>query len=62
MLKVVIELEFEKTEDRLSDLLSYPNDVYDYLYELMDDGSLDYTVYDGDNVNNVFVVRKAYRP
>ena len=62
MLKVVIVLEFEKTEDRLSDLLSYPNDVYDYLNELMDDGSLDYTVYDGDNVNNVFVVRKAYRP
>lgn len=62
MLKVVIELEFEKTEDRLSDLLSYPNDVYDYLNELMDDGSLDYTVYDGDNVNNVFVVRKSYRP
>ena len=53
MLKVVIELEFEKTEDRLSDLLSYPNNVYDYLNELMNDGSLDYTVYDGD---------KAYLP
>jgi len=48
MLKVVIQLEFEKTKDRLSDLLSYPNDVYDYLNELMNDGSLDYTVYDGD--------------
>jgi len=53
MLKVVIELEFEKTEDKLSDLLGYPNDVYDYLNELMDDGLLDYTVYDGD---------KAYLP
>ena len=46
MPKVVIELEFGKTERNIQRVMD--RDVYDYLYDLMEDGLLDYTVYDGD--------------
>tara|TARA_R100000008_G_scaffold79604_1_gene61409 strand:- start:107 stop:277 length:171 start_codon:yes stop_codon:yes gene_type:complete len=46
MAKVVIELEFGKTERNIQ--MVRDRDVYEYLYALMEDGLLDYTVYDGD--------------
>ena len=44
MAKVVIELEFDASNGRK--VLNC--DVWDYLEELIEDESLDYTVYDGD--------------
>ncbi len=46
MAKVVIELEFGKTERNIQRVRD--RDVYEYLHDLMEDGTLDYTVYDGD--------------
>ena len=43
MARVVIELEFEESERKVLNC-----DVYDYLEDLIEDESLDYTVYDGD--------------
>jgi hypothetical protein len=47
--KVIIELEFTSGEGHK--VLNC--DVYDYLQELIDDESLDYTVYDGDQTYGV---------
>ena len=48
MAKVVIELEFAKCERKVLNC-----DVYDYLESLIEDESLDYTVYDGDETYGV---------
>ena len=48
MTKVIIELEFEESERKVLNC-----DVYDYLEELIEDESLDYTVYDGDETYGV---------
>ena len=48
MAKVVIELEFAKCERKVLNC-----DVYDYLEDLIEDESLDYTVYDGDETYGV---------
>ena len=48
MAKVVIELEFAKCERKVLNC-----DVWDYLEELIEDESLDYTVYDGDETYGV---------
>tara|TARA_B100000475_G_scaffold170591_1_gene132663 strand:+ start:193 stop:369 length:177 start_codon:yes stop_codon:yes gene_type:complete len=49
MAKVVIELEFDAGNGRK--VLNC--DVYDYLEELIEDESLDYKVYDGDETYGV---------
>ena len=49
MAKVVIELEFDASNGRK--VLN--GDVWDYLEELIEDESLDYTVYDGDETYGV---------
>ena len=49
MAKVVIELEFDASNGRK--VLNC--DVWDYLEELIEDESLDYTVYDGDETYGV---------
>ena len=41
MAKVIIELEFKPSDRKVLNC-----DVYDYLEELIEDESLDYTVYD----------------
>ena len=46
--KVIIELEFTSSDRKVLNC-----DVYDYLQELIDDESLDYTVYDGDQTYGV---------
>ena len=46
MAKVIIELEFDNACEPSRKVLNC--DVYDYLEELIEDESLDYTVYDGD--------------
>ena len=46
--KVIIELEFTSSDRKVLNC-----DVYDYLQELIDDESLDYTVYDGDETYGV---------
>ena len=46
--KVIIELEFEESERKVLNC-----DVYDYLEDLIEDESLDYTVYDGDETYGV---------
>ena len=46
MAKVVIELEFGKTERNIQRVRD--RDVYKYLHDLMEAELLDYTVYDGD--------------
>ena len=48
MARVVIELEFEESERKVLNF-----DVYDYLEDLIEDESLDYTVYDGDETYGV---------
>ena len=48
MAKVIIELEFAKCERKVLNC-----DVYDYLEALIEDESLDYTVYDGDETYGV---------
>ena len=48
MAKVIIELEFEESERKVLNC-----DVYDYLENLIEDESLDYTVYDGDETYGV---------
>ena len=48
MAKVIIELEFAESERRVLNC-----DVYDYLEDLIEDESLDYTVYDGDETYGV---------
>ena len=48
MAKVIIELEFEESERKVLNC-----DVYDYLEDLIEDESLDYTVYDGDETYGV---------
>ena len=49
MAKVVIELEFDASNGRK--VLNC--DVWDYLEDLIEDESLDYTVYDGDETYGV---------
>ena len=51
MAKVVIELDFILFEGEDRKVLNC--DVYDYLEELIEDESLDYTVYDGDKIYGV---------
>ena len=51
MAKVVIELDFILFEGEDRKILNC--DVYDYLEELIEDESLDYTVYDGDETYGV---------
>jgi len=51
MAKVVIELDFILFEGEDRKVLNC--DVYDYLEELIEDESLDYTVYDGDETYGV---------
>ena len=48
MAKVIIELELGKSERKV---MNY--DVYNYLEDLIEDESLDYTVYDGDETYGV---------
>tara|TARA_R100001463_G_scaffold37658_10_gene80980 strand:- start:35 stop:190 length:156 start_codon:yes stop_codon:yes gene_type:complete len=48
MAKVVIELEFEGNGRKVLNC-----DVWDYLEELIEDESLDYKVYDGDETYGV---------
>ena len=48
MAKVVIELEFEGNGRKVLNC-----DVWDYLEELIEDESLDYTGYDGDETYGV---------
>ena len=48
MAKVIIELEFKPSDRKVLNC-----DVYDYLEELIEDESLDYTVYDGDEIYGV---------
>ena len=48
MAKVIIELEFEESERKVLNC-----DVYVYLKDLIEDESLDYTVYDGDETYGV---------
>ena len=48
MAKVIIELELGKRERKV---MNY--DVYNYLEDLIEDESLDYTVYDGDETYGV---------
>ena len=48
MAKVIIELEFAESERKVLNC-----DVYDYLEDLIEDESLDYTVYDGDETYGV---------
>ncbi len=48
MAKVIIELEFEESERKVLNC-----DVYDYLEDLIEDESLDYTVYDGHETYGV---------
>ena len=50
MARVVIELDFIVFEGRRKVLNC---DVYDYLEQLIEDESLDYTVYDGDETYGV---------
>jgi len=49
MAKVVIELQFDASNGRK--VLNC--DVWDYLEDLIEDESLDYTVYDGDETYGV---------
>ena len=51
MAKVVIELEFDNACEPSRKVLNC--DVYDYLEQLIEDESLDYTVYDGDETYGV---------
>ena len=46
--KVIIELEFTSSDRKVLNC-----DVYDYLQDLIEDESLDYTVYDGDETYGV---------
>ena len=48
MAKVIIELEFTPSDRKVLNC-----DVYDYLEELIEDESLDYTVYDDDQTYGV---------
>ena len=49
MAKVIIELEFDASNGRK--VLNC--DVYDYIEQLIEDESLDYKVYDGDETYGV---------
>tara|TARA_Y100001937_G_scaffold96024_1_gene130488 strand:- start:1781 stop:1972 length:192 start_codon:yes stop_codon:yes gene_type:complete len=57
MNKVVIELEFDAENG--NKVLNC--DVYDYLQDLIEDESLDYTVYDSDGKSYGVIDYRSYR-